>query len=171
MNILINLFGLGAMISLFLIYQQKSRGKIILCKLFADVFWIAHYFCLGATAGMIPNLVGFFREILFLQRNKKKWANTPMWVIVFILINFALGMRTFSKWYNIIPIIASSFVTLALWLNNPKLTKIISAPVSASFLIYDCFVGSYIGVLNESISILSILFYFIKQCKEQKNHV
>ena len=80
-------FGIGAMISLFLIYQQKSRKGILICKLSADVFWIAHYFCLGAVAGMIPN-----------------------------------------------------------------------------------FVGSYIGILNESISILSILLYFFKTYREGKHY-
>ena len=64
-------FGIGAMISLFLIYQQKSRKGILICKLSADVFWIAHYFCLGAVAGMIPNFVGVFRETVFLNRKKK----------------------------------------------------------------------------------------------------
>lgn len=162
MNIIVHLFGIGAMISLFLIYQQKSRKNIILCKLSADIFWTFHYFCLGAPAGMIPNLVGFFREIVFYNRNSKKWANTPLWVALFIVVNLSLGLRTFDKWYNIIPIVASSFVTISLWINNPNLTKIISAPVSASFLIYDIFVGSYIGIVNESISILSIAIYFIK---------
>lgn len=41
---LAQIFGIGAMISLFLIYQQKSRKKMLLCKLSADLFWIAHYF-------------------------------------------------------------------------------------------------------------------------------
>ena len=64
-------FGIGAMISLFLIYQQKSRKGILICKLSADVFWIAHYFCLGSVAGMISNFVEIFRETVFLNRKQK----------------------------------------------------------------------------------------------------
>lgn len=153
-------FGIGAMISLFLIYQQKSRKGILICKLSADVFWIAHYFCLGAVAGMIPNFVGVFRETVFLNRKTKRWASSPVWVAVFILLNFSLGIASFKNWYDMIPIIASSFVTVSLWIDSPNLTKSISLPVSASFLTYDVFVGSYIGILNESISSLSILLYF-----------
>lgn len=107
-----------------------------------------HYFCLGAHAGIIPNAVGIFREIVFFNRNRK-WASSPIWGAVFIVINFLLGIRTFAEWYDIIPIAASSFVTVALWLDNPNLTKLISAPVSASFLVYDIFVGSYIGIVND----------------------
>ena len=170
MNILVHLLGLGAMISLFLIYQQKDRRRILLCKLSADIFWIAHYFLLGATAGMIPNLVGIFRELVFINRGKKKWAATPLWAALFILINLTLGILSFDVWYDIIPIIASSFVTVSLWINNPNLTKLITLPVCAAFLTYDIFVGSYMGILNESISIVSIILFFIRKAKGDNRH-
>ena len=93
---------------------------------------------------------------------------------MFIALNVSLGMASFQSWYDMIPIIASSFVTISLWIDAPRLTKGISLPVSACFLTYDSFVGSYIGMLNESLSILSILFDFFKtyakHTKEEKQH-
>lgn len=168
MNIIANVFGLGAMISLFLIYQQKSRNNMLLCKLSADIFWIAHYFCLGAVAGIIPNFTGIFRECVFINRKSKKWAASPVWPVVFIVLNFALGISSFERWYDIVPIVASSFVTISLWIDNPELTKVMSAPVSASFLLYDVFVKSYVGIVNESISIISIIIYFTKNFGRKK---
>lgn len=162
-------FGLGAMISLFLIYQQKNRGNILLCKLSADIFWIFHYLTLGARAGMIPNFVGIFRELVFINRKKHKWANTPLWALLFISVNFALGIHSFNEWYDIVPIIASSFVTISLWIDNPVLTKIISIPVSTAFFIYDIFVSSYVGMINECIAISSIIIYFINSRRRNKN--
>ena len=163
MNIIAQVFGIGAMVSLFLIYQQKDRKKLIAAKLSADIFWVAHYFCLGAVAGMIPNFVGIFRELIFINRKTKKWAGLFIWPIIFILINWGLGFRTFSSWYNLLPITASTFVTISLWIDNPRLTKLISIPISAAFLTYDIFVGSYIGIINESIAIGSIIIYFFKE--------
>lgn len=168
MKIAANIFGLGAMISLFLIYQQKSRKNMLACKLSADIFWILHYGCLGATAGMIPNLVGIFRELVFINRGRKKWAGYPIWVVFFVAVNFCLSFCTFERWYDIIPIAASAFVTISLWINNPRLTKLISAPVSASFLIYDVFVGSYMGIVNEALSIISIIIYFSKRTRKDE---
>lgn len=168
MDIIIHTFGICAMLSLFLIYQQKSRRNIILCKLSADIFWVAHYFLLGAVGGMIPNAVGIFREIVFYNRNTQKWAGTPVWVAVFIIINLALGINTFSTWYNVIPIVASSFVTVSLWINKPNLTKLITIPICISFLIYDIFVNSYMGIINEIISLISIFIYFAKNKKGGK---
>lgn len=165
MKIIAQLFGIGAMASLFLIYQQKSRKKMLFSKLSADVFWVIHYLLLGGFAGMIPNAVGIFREIIFLNRKKKKWATTVLWPIVFIIINWVLGFRTFHTLYNLLPIVASSFVTVSLWIDNPKLTKIISIPISSAFLVYDIFVGSYIGIVNEAVSIISIIIFFLKENK------
>lgn len=165
-----NILGLGAMISLFLIYQQKSRKNTLICKLSADVFWILHYFTLGAISGMIPNFVGIFRELIFINRKTKKWADTPIWVVIFIAVNFSLGIISYDEWYDNIPIIASTFVTVSLWIDNPRLMKFISVPVSIAFFVYDLFVLSYVGMINESIAIVSIIIYFIKNFKEEKGN-
>lgn len=166
MKILAQFFGLLAMIFLFLIYQQNSRKKIILAKLSADVCWVAHYLCLGGIAGMIPNAVGIFRELVFVNRKDKVWASKIIWPILFIAINFGLGMTTFHSLYNILPILASAFVTISLWIENPKLTKLITIPVCIAFIIYDFHVKSYIGIINESLSILSIIISFIKEIRK-----
>lgn len=168
MKIIAQVFGIGAMISLFLIYQQKNRKKLILAKLSADIFWVAHYLCLGGYAGIIPNFVGIFRELIFINRKDKKWAGSIIWPIIFVLINWGLGLSTFNSFFNILPIAASTFVTVSLWIDNPQLTKIISVPVSLAFLIYDFYIGSYIGIINESIAIISIIISFCKEKSKEK---
>lgn len=157
-----HILGFGAVVSLFLIYQQKNRKRILLCKLSADIFWILHYFVIGATAGMIPNFVGVFRECVFINRHRK-WASHRIWVAVFIAINILLSILTFEIYYDAIPIIASSLVTISLWINNPDLTKKLSIPVTLLFLIYNIFVRSYVGMANEIISLMSIIVYFIRK--------
>ncbi len=156
------ILGMGAMVSLFASHQQKNRKGILVGKLCADLFWAAHYICLGAFAGMIPNIIGIFREIVFINRKKYKFSGKAMIPIAFILVNISLGIVSFEDWFDILPILASAFVTFSLWIDNPRLTKWISIPVSAAFLIYDVFVHSYMGIINESIAILSIIIFFIK---------
>jgi hypothetical protein len=169
MEIVSLIFGIGAMIALFSIYQQKSRKGILISKLIADVCWVVHYLCIGGIAGAIPNLVGIFRELVFVNRKKHKWANFVLWPIIFILINFCLALRTFSSPINILPIAASALVTVLLWIDNPLLTKLLSIPVCTSFMIYDFHVGSHIGIINEAISILSIIIFLIKYFIKRRN--
>ena len=73
MKIAALIFGLGAMLSLFLIYQQKTRKRMIVAKLSADICWVAHYLCLGGIAGMIQICESFYMLYCFLQdRNTKE---------------------------------------------------------------------------------------------------
>ena len=157
------LFGCIAILSLAFAYQQKKRKKIIINKLIADVCWAIHYSLLGAYGGVIPNAVGILRELTFIKRDEKKWANHIALPIIFILLNLGLGVLTFKNPLNVMPIVASVFVTVSLWLRKPKPTKLITLPVCTTFLIYDALIGSYVGVINEAISIFSIIIDFIKK--------
>lgn len=168
-NIIAQIFGVGAMVSLFLIYQQSNRKRLLYCKLSADICWVIHYVCLGAFGGAIPNFSGIFRELIFMRRDEKRWAGYPFWPFVFIAFNLLLGLRTFSSPINILPIAASACVTVSLWLRRPTLTKLISVPVSLTFLIYDIFVGSWVGVVNETLAIISIILSFAKTYFKRSN--
>ena len=162
------IFGFGAMISMFLQYQQKKRTGIIACKLSADVFWVSHYLCLGAFTGIIPPFVGIFREFVFINRKTKKWASGKIWPYVFVAINWGLGLLSFEGPIDVLLIIASSAVTISLWIDNPRLTKLISLPVALTFMVYDITITSYIGAVNEIIGITSILLSFITDRKNKE---
>lgn len=163
------IFGIGAMLALFSIYQRKTRKGILLSKLSADVCWVVHYLCIGGIAGAIPNLVGIFRELVFVHRKKYKRFDHILWPVLFILINFGLALGTFHSAFNILPIAASALVTVLLWIDRPMLTKVLSIPVCVSFMIYDIFIGSYVGIVNEAISILSIFIFLIKNFLKRRN--
>ncbi len=163
-------FGLLGMFFLFALYQQTDRKKLLIGKLCADVCWVLHYVILGAYEGAIPNFVGIFREIVFVNSEKKKWARSVVFPILFILINWTLsafrwksGGEAWEVAVRLLPIFASTFVTISLWVKSPRLTKMISVPVSICFIIYDVYVGSWIGIVNESVAIISIAISFARQ--------
>lgn len=165
---LIWLCGGLAILSLFLSHQQKKRQGILIFKLSADVLWGAHYLLLGAFAGMIPNTVGILREVAFLGRRRYRLLSSRLVPILFILLNATLGALKFSALYDLLPLSASAAVTVSLWVENPRLTKCISLPVSSAFLVYDLFVTSYLGALNEVLAICSILLFFTKERKNAR---
>ena len=161
-NILAQVFGVGAMISLFAAYQQKTAKRLTLSKLSADIFWIFHYFFLGAYTGIVPNAVGIARELIFMNRKDKKWANSPIFPVLFVLIGWGVGLMTFRGPISLLPLCASTVVTLGLWTQNQLICKIACFPASLCFLIYDIFVGSYIGIFAESFSLVSLVIFFVK---------
>lgn len=160
-NILAQILGLGGVYMLFSLYQQKERNKLLFRKLCADVLWGVHYIFLGAYAGAIPNLVGIARETIFMHSDKK-WAKSLLWPVLFIAVSWTLTIISWKSAISFLPMCASTLVTISLWVKSPKFTRLLSVPVCISFIIYDVFAGSYAGIINESISLVSIVISFFK---------
>lgn len=167
LNILAQVLGLGGTYMLFTLYQQNDRKKLLLRKLCADALWGIHYVCLGAAAGAIPNIMGVFRETVFMNSDKK-WAKSPLWPAVFIIISWILAIISWKSELSLLPMCASTLVTISLWVKSPRLTRILTVPVCTAFIIYDVFVGSYAGIINESISLVSIIIAFFRN--DYKGH-
>lgn len=161
-KLLPQLVGFCGMACLCLSYQQKKRERLLACKLGADALWVVHYLLLGAAGGAIPNFSGIFRELVFMQRGKKRWADTPLWPAFFIAVNLALALATWKTPLSLIPVTASAFVTVSLWVRNPKLTRIILVPVCTAFLVYDCLIGSYAGIVNEAFGLVSLAVSYFR---------
>ncbi len=155
-------FGILAMLSLFATYQQKTAKGLTVAKLCADVAWCFHYFFLGAYTGIVPNAVGIFRECVFMQRKDKKWANSIVFPILFVLIGWGVGLLTFRGPISLLPLAATTVVTLGLWTQRPLICKLACFPASLCFLIYDIFVDSYIGIAAECFSLVSLLLFFLR---------
>ena len=110
---------------------------------------------LGAWAGAIPNLMGIFRETVFLHSDKK-WANSFVWPVLFIVISWILAIISWKSALSLLPMCASTLVTISMRVEKTKTTRILSVPICLAFLTYDFFVASYAGMINESISLVSI---------------
>ncbi len=167
------LFGILGMVCLFMSYQQTKREMLLLCKMGADAMWVLHYLFLGAYGGAVPNFVGIFRELVFWRGekagDKAGFWRSPILPALFILIGWTLAISTWQSPMSIVPMGASTFVTISLWMKKPKLTRLICIPVSICFIVYDIFVGSYIGIINESIALCSIVSSVIRNDLPKKS--
>lgn len=161
LNIIAQILGLGGTYMLFTLYRQKERKKLLSRKRYADFLWGLHYIFLGAWSGAIPNAVGILRETVFIH-NDKKWAKSLVWPFVFIAVSWFLAVASQNSILCLLPMCASTLVTVSLWVKNPKMTRILSVPVCVTFIVYDVFVGSYAGIVNEAISLVSIISSFIR---------
>ncbi len=119
LNIFAQVLGFGGSYMLFTLYQQEERKKLLLHKLCADVLWGIHYVCLGAAAGAIPNIMGIFREIVFMNGDKK-WAKSLIWPAVFIIASWILAIISWKSVLSLLPMCASTLVTISLWFKADK---------------------------------------------------
>ena len=175
-TVLAYFFGLCGLCCLVLSYQQTDRRKLLLGKLGSDIFWCVHYCLLAAWGGAIPNGLGAVRELVFRQRDKRKWASSPVIPFLFVLASWAVAILSIildesrRTLWTLLPIAASTAVTFSLWARKPKVTRIICLPVSVCFIVYDIVVGSWIGIVNESIAIVSIIVSICRNDKQKKEN-
>lgn len=167
MRLIGQLIGCIAVVLCFFVYQQKSRRRVLLTKLLADLTWMLHYFFLSAYSGVAICVISTTRAIVFLN-SEKKWANKRVWVPIFIALAIIMGYFTWSEIYSVLPIIASVISILSFAQNRPKVTRILAFPVSVSLLIYDIFILSVPGIINESAVIISSIIGILRYDTKRK---
>ena len=75
---------------------------------------------------------------------------------------------TISKWTDIFPLIASTLSTIAYFVLNVKLLKLLNMGNSAFWLTNNLINGTYIAAVSDSLSIISIIVSFIRYKIEDK---
>ncbi len=167
-ELIAQLIGAFGILSLFVMYQQSSRTKYLAFKLLSDAIWAAHYLLLGAIGGAIPNAVGIVRELTFLKEPKTRYER-PVLAAVFIAVNASLAIYLADSLIQLMPICASALVTVSLTFRKTKSIRLLTVPICLTFLIYDLLVGSWAGVVNETVSLISMISKLIREHGGQKN--
>ena len=167
-EVLYNAFGVIAITLMVITYQFKKREKVIKTYIFATVGWTIYFFLKGQFTSCILNLIGVARSIVFLQREKHAWANSKFWLFFFLVIMVGGTVTTISKWTDIFPLIASTLSTIAYFVLNVKLLKLLNMGNSAFWLTNNLINGTYIAAVSDSLSIISIIVSFIRYKIEDK---
>ena len=158
------IFGIGGIVANILIFQQKNRKNLLRTKLLADISWTIHYSFLSAWSGAAVCGIGIIRESVFLQK-PRKWANSPLWLILFFLCSLVSAVLTWKSPFSILPAVASMLSILSFWIGKPKLSRWLQIPISLSFFTYNVTVFSVTGIINELLTMISIAIAFWRLSK------
>lgn len=78
-------------------------------------------------------------------------------LIIFIIISLMSGMITYRDVYDVLPIIATVLSVIFTWQPSTKILRIGQVFICTLWIIYDIFVIAYIGILTESIIIVTTI--------------
>lgn len=153
-NLIAQIIGVIGMILLAMCFQAKDKKKTLIIKFLADIGWGIHYFLLGGFSGVILNAVSATRETVFyFEENEKR---RKVWLVVFVAINWVLGILTMKELYNLLPTMCSAVATYSFWQNNLKVTRLLALLNAIMMFTYDIFLLSYVGMLSETITVVSV---------------
>ena len=157
-SIIIQLSGFAGLACYLLSYQLKSNRKLCIAQCVGNVFFMIQFLLLGGYTGCINLIIGIIRNLMLTQYGKRAWVRNKIWVAIYIAAFTAVLIFTWDGWPSILPFLALAVCTVAFWTDNAlnirKANLFVACP---GWLIYDIVYHSYAGLLNESITIVSIL--------------
>lgn len=151
----------------FLSFQQNKRSRIIGFQIVAALLFIIHYIMLGLTegadayTGAALNFIGLTRSIVFIN-NDKKWAKSPVWLVVYVVVSIAAGILTWESWYSFLPPMAMILTTFSYWLKNETKIRLVTFPSSPCWLVFNIITGSVAGVVTECIVMSSLIIAIVR---------
>jgi hypothetical protein len=145
---------------------MPTQKKILFMNMLVTVAILLNYAFLGATTGVILNVVCFIRNIIFMNRDKKIFSYKFYPYLLMVIIG-GLSFLTSEGAHSILITIGLIINTFALSLTNPQATRYCMA-ISCSFIFaYNIFVFSIGGMINEAVAIISSILGIIRYRKNQ----
>lgn len=161
MDIIIQMIGGFGILASIISFQCKKHNSILFFRTLNEFIFAIQYFLLDAYTGMIMNLIGCVRNIIFtkqITQNKK----TTITTIIFGVMFFIFGLSFWQGPKSILIIIAKILSTLAYGNKNTSIVRGIIFVTSTSWLIYNYCVFSVAGVICEAFTLVSLIIGVIR---------
>ena len=161
MEILGQILGILATVITALSYQMNTKKSLLLTQSLATACTCISYLFLGASSGFALNIVCLVRNGCFYYL---KEGQKPIYISTAILATAMVVLGAFS-WQgpiSLLMIIALAVNTVFLSLGKPQILRYSILLTSSMILIYNIYVFTIGGMLNESIAIFSSLIGIIR---------
>lgn len=142
-DFLIQLFGFIPAIVTLLSMHFDKRKKVLIMQCISSVLFLAYYFMIGASTGVIMNIISLVR-IIVSSFNDRKWASHKAWLVIFLLCYAVVSpLLGWDGPHSLLMIVAMLLSTIALWIHNLKVTRLLMAIVAPLLLLFDVFAGAW----------------------------
>ena len=162
MFILAQIIGGIVLILTVISVQFKTKEKILMCQIIANVLVSIQYFLLDALTGGVVAIINVIRCIIFYFYKKKNMKPSIVFLGVFIIVAVVSGILTWQSIYSIIPIIAAIVFTYGLWQDNIKITRTCTAITAGNWSIYNIIVKAYAGAIQSVAECISAIIAMIR---------
>ena len=160
---IIQIIGFIGVFFFMMSYQVKSNKMLFVMQITGCFVFCVQLGMLGAYSGCLSLVVLVVRNIMLTRYEQWEWVRWKGWAIIFSLIIVVLTIITWDGPVSLLPCIGGISGTLACWTNNAKIIRINNLFInSPCCLIYDVIFASWGGVINEAISIISIIVSIIR---------
>lgn len=156
--VIAQIIGILGIICYICSYQIKSNKALYVVQLCGSLMFCIQFFLLGAITGCYSLIILMARNALLSHYNDWKWVQWKGLVVIFSLLAVINTIYTWEGYISILPCIGLIAGNIGMWTNNARNIRIANGfIVGPVYLIYDAFVQSWAGVVNETFVLLSVL--------------
>lgn len=167
--ILAQICGIIALILTVIAVQFKTKEKIVMCSVFANIVVAIQFFLLNAITGAVVSIINTIRCIIFYYYKKKDMKPSIIILLIFEIIAVVSGIMSWQNIWSIIPIIVTVIYTYGLWQDNVKVIRIATGIAGFGWAIYDVIVMAYVGAVQEASQLISAIIALFRNRKEIKD--
>ena len=167
-NLLAQLIDLFALVSLIFSYRGDRR-KYLLFYSCASVFFCAEFYVLGVISNVFCNLLTIVRNMIVLYCIKKGTEPPKMMGILFMIPVLVIGVyyAILGDIVNVIPTVLTMGITYVSVQKNLAVLKIGSTLIELGFMIFNLFVGAYLGAGRQIFVVTTCIIAVVKYFRER----
>lgn len=154
--IILNAFGVLAIICKVCEYQIRQRKVIFVIAMLAQVFWALYFIFNGDFVSAFASLIAFVSVSIFSQRTKHKWAKSVCWLILFLVVQVSVATITFKTWKDIFSLTAGVLGVFTYYCIDLKKYRILSLFYSLAWLFNSIFKIYPVALASDVFSTISV---------------
>ena len=161
-DLLIQAIGFAGVAFYVASYQIKSNKALFACQLTGCALFCLQFFLLGAFTGALSLIINALSHMLLIKIDDWPWVRSKVTLGVIIALLVVVSIFTWDGWISLLPLASVTATRIGYWTDNAqkiRLSQFIGSPL---VLVYDALIRSWGGVLNESITLLSIIVSVIR---------
>jgi len=160
----------------FVTYLLRNRNKIIVVNLLSSCMSVVSLFLLAAWTGLGNVVIGIFRNIAFMVRDKylgesDKITKTDYAIYAGLEVAvLTVGIFTFAGLPSVFAMVSMSINNFSVTNKNPFLYKIINIPASLTYVVYNILITSYVGAILEVVVLSMVILAIIRDVRYYRSH-
>lgn len=169
--ILYNAIGVVAIFLQIMIFQMRSRKKIVLLGLFSNIGWMSYFSLQGDLISCASGIIGIVSKTIILLGSKHRWADSKWWGVCFLTFTAMYSAFTFKGMMDIFAFVASLLSVSAYFM---KKENTIRKVFLLAYCVYICnsisklYVVSLIADITALISVIVALIRYRNKDKEEE---
>ncbi len=160
--VVVNFIGVLAIVVKIIETQNKKRRRIVLCAILNYFIWVSYFILYGDFTSAIVNLIGCIQAIIFLQREKHRWANSIIWLVFFIAVQIGAAVFTWKSPFSLFSIGAGIISTVAYFVMNEKLYRYLFLALILLWIGNGIVYFYPIALIHDSFAAISIIIAIIR---------